>query len=336
MTNPVWQRFLTPLRCLVSGGLLGSLIWQAKPLQIWAAWQSAHLQWLGLALLLQFVGIGVSSAKWSYLLALRGQKQPYLWLLGVYLVGQFANNFLPTTVGGDAVRAMQLGRKIGSFSQASASIFIERLTGFLALSLIANLTLALTYFGPSSLKLATSPVLQIITMGFTLLAIVIAGVSLSAAWIEQRFGQFLPALLRHRVQHLAQALTAYFPQGRSLLLTMTVSLFFQLIWVGVHVACGLALNVQAPLLLYALMSSLTDIVGLAPIFLNNLGAREMIFTLYLSQIGIPPATALALSFLVFTIRLAASTLGGGVILFGGADLRTLSAKPSDSSSLISN
>ncbi len=61
-----------------------------------------------------------------------------MWLLGAYLAGQFANNFLPTTVGGDALRIAQLGRRIGSYSQASASVFVERLTGFLALSLLAN------------------------------------------------------------------------------------------------------------------------------------------------------------------------------------------------------
>ena len=66
------------------------------------------------------------------LLRANGQPQPYPWLVGVYFAGQFANNFLPTSVGGDAMRVVALGRRTGSYAQASASVFMERLTGFLA------------------------------------------------------------------------------------------------------------------------------------------------------------------------------------------------------------
>jgi hypothetical protein len=69
------------------------------------------------------------------------------------------------------------------------------------------------------------------------------------------------------------------------------------------------------------MAPVTDILGLAPIFVNNLGAREWVFTSYLSQVGVSQETALALAFMIFAVRLAVSILGGLVVLFGGADLR---------------
>jgi hypothetical protein len=80
-------------------------------------------------------------------------------------------------------------------------------------------------------------------------------------------------------------------------------------------------------LIYTLMVPLTDIVGLAPIFFNNLGARDLVFTLYLRQVGIPDATALALAFTAFTVRLAVSSLGGLVLLLGGAAMRAAPAPP---------
>jgi hypothetical protein len=90
----------------------------------------------------------------------------------------------------------------------------------------------------------------------------------------------------------------------------------------IHVVCGKALNIDAPVLLYALMVPLTDMLGLLPIFVNSVGARETIFILYLTQVpGVDAATAISLAFMIFTIRLAASALGGLVTLFGGADLR---------------
>ncbi len=316
-----WYRLLNPLRFLISGGLLAGLIWLADPLAVWDAWKHADAGWLLVAFLVQLVGVAISAAKWGVLLRARGHQQPYRWLLSAYLVGQFANNFLPTTVGGDALRAVQLGRRIGSLSQSSASVFLERLTGFLALSLIANLALLLSLTGLTGTSLVTDVKTSLLTIGFTALAIGAAVVSFTAPWLQQIIGPYLPAALRQRVGRVAQALADYFPQGHSLVLVLVMSLLFQSIWIAMHVVCGRALGIEAPLLLYALMVPLSDILGLLPIFLNNVGAREIIFTFYLTQVGVSLAAALALAFMAFTIRLLASTPGGLVLLFGGADLR---------------
>ena len=315
-----WRSLLFPLRVVVSGGLLVYLVWRSDPAKIWQSWLQAHLELIALALVLQFLGVALSAAKWWALLRARGDRQPFLWLLGTYLAGQFANNFLPTTVGGDALRITQLGRRLGSYSQASASVFVERLTGFLALSLIANLALVASYMGLTSRPLATAPGLQLITVVFTLAAIAAMAATFAAPRIEHLIGPRLPTPARRPMRKITQALADYAPQGRWLTLVLFMSLVFQALWVVIHAVCGQALDIEAPLLLYAIMSTVTDILGLAPIFLNNLGAREFVFTIYLAQVGVSQETALALAFTIFAVRLAVSVLGGLVALFGGADL----------------
>jgi glycosyltransferase 2 family protein len=316
-----WRSLLFPLRVLVSGGLLFYLIWRSNPAKIWESWRNAHLGLIALALALQFLGVVLSAAKWWVLLRARGQRQPFMWLLGAYLAGQFANNFLPTTVGGDALRIAQLGRRIGSYSQSSASVFIERLTGFLALSLIANLALVVSYIQVTGTPLVTTPLLRLLTVGFTLAAVVGMVASFTAPRLERLIGPRLPTIAHRPLQKVTRALADYAPQGRWLALVLVMSLLFQILWVVIHVICGRALGIEAPLLLYAVMAPITDILGLAPIFVNNLGAREVVFTLYLAQVGVAQETALALAFMIFAVRLAISVLGGLVVLFGGADLR---------------
>ncbi|NJP04398.1 MAG: flippase-like domain-containing protein [Chloroflexaceae bacterium] len=287
---------------------------------IWAVWKDANLWWFALALVLQFVGIALSAAKWGVLLRSRGYHQPFRWLLSAYLVGQFANNFLPTTVGGDALRTMQLGRRIGSYSRSAASIFVERLTGFLALSLIANVALALTIDAFTGVQLVTSSTLHLLTIGFSLLAVIAAIGCFVAPWVEQKIGRYLPGLLQRPMHRIANALSDFFPQGQSLALVIWMSLLFQSLWIVIHMVCGQALNIDAPLLIYAVMAPITDILGLAPIFVNNLGAREFVFTTYLTQVGVEPASAIALAMMIFAVRLAVSLVGGLIVLFGGADL----------------
>jgi glycosyltransferase 2 family protein len=325
-----WRSLLFPLRVIVSGGLLIYLIWRADPAKIWQSWKLADMRLIALVLVLQFAGIALSAAKWWVLLWARGQRQPYSWMLGAYLAGQFANNFLPTTVGGDALRVAQLGRRMGSYSQASASVFIERLTGFLALSLIACLALLISYIDVTGTSLVTTPALRWLTVGFALAAIAAMAVSFIAPRLQQRFGKWLPEAARRPMQRVADALADYAPHGRLLALVLAMSLLFQLLWIVIHVVCGWALGITtAPLLLYAVMAPITDILGLAPIFVNNLGAREVVFTLYLSQVAVPPETALALAFTIFAVRLVVSLLGGLVILFGGADLSAARAPRQD-------
>lgn len=326
-----WRRLLVPLRMVVSGGLLAYLIWQANPAQVWQAWRQVDLWLIVIAIVLQFLGIALSAAKWGVLLQERGQPQPFRWLLGAYLAGQFANNFLPTTIGGDALRVSQLGRRLGSYSQASASVFLERLTGFLALSIIANGALLGAYLQETGRPLVTMPLLRWVTVLFMAAAIGAMIASVAAPRLLQLFGPRLPEFARRPMDKVATALADHFPQGRALVVVMAMSFAFQILWVVIHAVCGIALGIDAPFLLYALIAPITDIVGLAPIFMNSLGAREAIFTLYLSQTGVAAATAIALAFMIFTVRLVVSLLGGLVVLFGGADLRVEQAPEGDAS-----
>jgi uncharacterized membrane protein YbhN (UPF0104 family) len=319
------RRILVPLRVLLSGALLAVLIWRAHPAAVWAAWRSVNIWLLALAAVLQFAGVALSAAKWGLLLRARGQRLPFRFLLGNYLAGQFANNFLPTTVGGDALRVAQLGRRIGSYSQASASVFLERLTGFLALSLIACAALLLSAIPGAAF--GGDPRLEAVAAGFTLLALLVFAASFGAARLGDALVPWLPGAARGPVRRVATALHSYAPRGWFLVWVMLLSFAFQGIWIGVHVACGLALGLAVPLPLFMLMVPLVDILGLAPIFFNNLGVREAVFGVYLAQVGIPEGQAIALALLVFSARLLISIMGGLVLLFGGADFQTRLAAP---------
>lgn len=324
-TEPTPRRklLLHLLRIAVSGGLIALLVAQADPRQIWQVWRGIDLRLLALALLLQLLGIALSAAKWRVLLRAHGQALSFRWLLNLYLIGQFASNFLPTVVGGDAVRVVQLGRRIGSYSAASASVFLERLTGFVALAGLANL--ALLGLLQTELLGANQPLL-LLTVGFGLVALAALLAVFWAARFQRMVGRFVPAFARAPLQRVADALTDYAPRGRQLVLVLGLSLLFQCLWVGLHAVCGLALGLSAPLLLYTLMATNTDMVGLAPVFVNNLGAREMVFLLYLAPLGVGSAQAVALALLIFGVRLLVSVLGGLVLAFGGLVGETLGAK----------
>ena len=92
---------------------------------------------VGVGVLLYMAGQAISTLKWRILLGPVGLSTPYLRLLGFYFTGMFFNLFLPTIIGGDAVKAVLLARETGAPARATMSVFMERKSGCVALLLIA-------------------------------------------------------------------------------------------------------------------------------------------------------------------------------------------------------
>jgi len=302
---------LVALRLIVSVGLLALLAWQASPGAIWQRWQRISAPLLAATIAIQLAGHALSAAKWGLVLRAQGHRQPYGWLLRTYLIGQFANNFLPTTVGGDAVRAAQLGPRVGSYAQAAASVLLERITGLWALSVLGSLALVA---GAASPPLALALLVLGSAAATTLVLLAMGRVGLAARLIERLP---MPGALRRSAQALVAALQSAARAPRVLLAVLALSLGFQCLWIGMHIVAGAALALAVPPLLYAFMVPLTDILGLVPLFFNNLGVREGVFSFFLGRLGVPAASAIALAVLIFSIRLVVSGAGGVILLLGG-------------------
>ena len=91
----------------------------------------------GACVLLYMAGQAISTLRWRILLAPVHLSTPYLRLLGFYFTGMFFNLFLPTIVGGDAVKALLLARETGAPARATMSVFMERNVGLCALLVVA-------------------------------------------------------------------------------------------------------------------------------------------------------------------------------------------------------
>ena len=100
---------------------------------IWEAIRSAQLNGLLVAFSLNALGYLISAFRWQILLAAQDIHLSLWGLTRSYLVGSFFNNFLPSTVGGDMVRAMDTSQASRSLTKSLAIILVERFTGVLAL-----------------------------------------------------------------------------------------------------------------------------------------------------------------------------------------------------------
>src|SRR5688572_9312915 len=103
--TPRWRSAIFQLlKVGVSVGLLVWLFRQVDGARVWAAVRAASWVWLGVAALLYFAMLVVSSWRWNILLRAQGIAVRLSTLIGSFLVATFFNNFLPSNIGGDVVR----------------------------------------------------------------------------------------------------------------------------------------------------------------------------------------------------------------------------------------
>jgi len=233
-----------------------------------------------------------------------------------YLARPSFSNFLPTSICGDAVRVFRLNQLVGRLGLAIASVFVERITGFLALTMIGWVALGLNFdrFG-DNWQLRWAMIWGLLAASGALL------LALSAPWTVGLLSRLpLPNVIdwRGKLRSMADALAQFYADRGALALVLLLAFIYQISWIAVNIVVAQALVITVPWSFIALMVPISDIVGLLPIFFNNLGAREGVYTLLLGLLGVAAAQALALSLLVFGLRLVVSLLGGVVLLLESA------------------
>lgn len=96
------------------------------------------------ALIFQFLSTIISSYRWNLIMKTLNFGERFSFYIRSYFKGTFFNQALPSSIGGDAVRIIELGGMGYSKKEAFYGIFIDRIVGLLGL-LILNLTANFTY-----------------------------------------------------------------------------------------------------------------------------------------------------------------------------------------------
>ena len=125
------------LGTIVSAVVLAALLWFTDPAQIWDTLSAADMRWVAAATLVNIATVPVMAWRWKLLLRAKGIPVPIGWLTRTYFVALFLGQFLPAAIGGDAVRAVELGRRTHDAPEAVASVLIDRLVGVVSLVALA-------------------------------------------------------------------------------------------------------------------------------------------------------------------------------------------------------
>jgi uncharacterized protein (TIRG00374 family) len=314
------------LRLFVSIALVAWLAWRTDWGEVGHAFSHLRLELWVLAVGLFLLAQVASAIRWRLLAQPLGFLSPLREFVGLYFVGMFFNLLLPTSVGGDVVRAWYLDGESGRRLAAFLSVFVDRFSGLLillALACVANLFCPITlpaWVGASVWSTAGCAVVGLICLPclarFAEHRVQSAEVNRTNSPVPGNAFRALRSGLCSLTLSLSESLTLLLGHRRLLLGTTALSMLVQGINVILLWLIGRAIDAPVPASYCGIVVPMVTLLTLLPVSLNGMGVREGGMVLFLAPLGIPAATAVSLAFLWFSVFVAASLFGAAIYLFG--------------------
>ncbi|HMP01227.1 MAG TPA: lysylphosphatidylglycerol synthase transmembrane domain-containing protein [Gemmatales bacterium] len=290
----------TLLRAGISVAILGWLLWRLDWPHLLEVLRQAEPQGWFIALVIYgVVQLGLASYRWRLLGRALGFHQPWRRYLGLCYEGLFFSLFLPTSIGGDVVRALRLADEPRRRLAAGWSVVSDRLSGLVALVGVACVA--------SIWQVQLLPVIA--QAGLWLLAL---GLVVGRFW--------LPRLARRseRLNNLATALSLSQAYRRESWSALGLSLAIQLASIVQIAYMGRALGLDLGLGVYAVVVPLVALATMVPVSIGGLGVREGSFVVLLAPYGVPATTAVALGLSWLAMNVVVGLVGGLVYLASDA------------------
>lgn len=255
----------------------------------------------------------LSVVRWRCLLLAEKIDLPFWRLTLLYFEGMFFNLMLPTAIGGDMIRGYRVFQMTRRDEASLASILVERLSGFVALVIIACIATI-----PAYTYLNDPVVVWLVVMAATGVIGIVAGLlsdRLQALFFRLLHGVGL-GRFHDGVHRLYEAVQQYWTHRRTLLLALGLSLILQSLVITIFYLISLALNLSVPLRYFFLFFPLICVISMLPISIAGLGLREGSAIYFFSKVGLDSASALSLSLLWFAVTALCGGLGGIAFLVG--------------------
>ena len=226
-------------------------------------------------------------------------------------IGYFFNNFLPTSFGGDVLKAYYAGKKSNNKAGSFAGVFMDRVLAMIPFTLIPVITI--TFF---SHKISSQPIIVLVYLIFAV-SIVFVWMLLhknTARYLAFILEPFKEKLWYEKIKNGYDFLNIYSRHRIVLLWSLFLSVITQVLSIIAAYIFAKALGTHdIGMGIFFIVVPIAGIMTLMP-SLNGLGIREGAFV-YLLSPYMPSEKAFALSILVLALLVLNGVIGGFIYGF---------------------
>jgi glycosyltransferase 2 family protein len=299
-TPSSWRRgLMVGVRALVAVVIFGFIFHSVNLASITARLNATTAWAFAVGVLLLFGQLGLCTARWRLLVEPARSRPGFADSYLAFLEGQFLNQALPSTIGGDAWRVARWRAAGVSLPAAAASVFVDRLSGAMGAAILAVIaSMVLSRHGADARL--TLPI-------FFLCALAIGGIA-TFIFTIRRCG----FLFKHfaRIQAAITNLQGSLVLDRRYVASLGYS-------IAGHCVCGIAvyltarsLGVDLSLVLIVSVTIAVLLIIMIPISLAGWGIREASFITLLAPFGVNSQDALLIGILYGLMNLVSALPGG--------------------------
>lgn len=259
-----------------------------------------NIIYFGSAAIFMVFGFILANFRWQLILKQLNISILYFSLLSYFWIGAVFNQALPSSIGGDAVRAYYLWKYEGySLSSSSIGVLLDRYIGLISLIILIAIS------SPLSFQIIEDNLLQ------SMLLLVIFG-SLLIVITSLLFGLFCEKFLHLK---FVQGLSSFSNGLRVTLLSkqgiyvVSISILIHLIFVFSAWVLSTGMDMNLPLIAMIIVIPITNLLAALPISIAGWGVREGVMVAGLGYLDVPLEFALALSILYGLLILVVSLPG---------------------------
>jgi uncharacterized protein (TIRG00374 family) len=259
--------------------------------------------------ILLFFNTFISSVKWHVLLRADDIDVPLRSLVGSYLIGSFFNVFLPSNIGGDVYRIVDVARRSSKPVNTFASVFVDRLSGFFALAIMGFVFPAAGYLLLPGGRILILPLAVFALITVMILLLYQQGIVRA---LMQWFRLDRAPRMRNFVEQFLGSITAYKRKQNVVAKVMGVSFLFQFSVIVCIYLMAVAIDIRIPLAFFFLFVPLVLLMEALPVSIYGLGLRDAGYLFFFTQVGRgrPVEEAASMSLLYVTVTLVYASLGG--------------------------
>jgi glycosyltransferase 2 family protein len=280
--------------------LPGRQVWQALgllPVQLWL-----------LVLLGYLAAHCIGAAKYRLVLNIGGAGISVRQAARCYFAGLFGSLFLPSLIGGDILRLAMVLRVAKSRAGVVLGSFVDRISDFAALALLAGIGAALV---PGALDLRSRKTFEMVS-GIAILAIAIAA-GVIAVLPVRRFS----FRMKRRFVRLRGAVRSMMKQPAAMLRALSMSVTVQVIFIILNVMLADACGLHLPFRIWLFAWPLAKLAAAVPITQAGIGVREAALAALLVPFGATAVLAVASGLAWDAISISGAIAGGIFALIAG-------------------
>ncbi len=300
------------LRISISIILLVFLFKQVDKKSLLEAIKNADKSLLFLAFLIFSLSYILCLFRWEMLLKAVKIHLPLKRVIISFSGGIFFSLFLPSTIGGDLMRSIDLAAHTKRPREVIATVLLDRLSGYVGLVLLALLALL---FGWKLLQ-DKSILLSVIIITAVLIAILSV---LFNKFIYSKINRLLHSPDAGRIRQLLKDLHEemhYFKHHKKVIINNLIfSVLIQAVSPLTFFVIAKSLGMKISLIYFFIFLPIIGAITLLPISIGGLGLRDATTVFFFAKAGVAKDLAFAMSLLNFSFLLIYGSLGGLIYVF---------------------